>query len=54
MHTQVVDDVGLAPFRPMRSWLICCLDERRIEQQVVEFVLAEPLERLLGKCLDCL
>lgn len=48
----MVDDEGLAPFRTVRSWRLGGLANRRIEQQVIKFTLAEPVERLPSKRLD--
>lgn len=47
----MIDDVGFAPFRAMRSWLLCSFGDCCVEKQVVEFILAEPVQRLLSKRL---
>lgn len=52
--TEVIDDHGFTPLGPMRPRLIRVLPQRSIQQQVVNLLLAELLERLLREALHIL
>lgn len=53
-RTQVVHDIRLAPLGPERAFPIGTLDEHRVEQQVVDLVLTQTLQCLLGERADIL
>lgn len=50
--TKVVDNVRFAPLGTVRPWLFGSVTNRCVQQQVVDLVLADLLERLLSEGLD--
>ena len=54
MLTEVVDDIGLRPLRPIRSRRASSLRHCSIQEKVVDLVLAEFVQGLLCKAFHAL
>lgn len=50
--TEVVDHIGLAPLRSMRTWALCALGQASIQEQDVKIILSKFLEDFTSKRLD--